>query len=58
MGQPLPHPIREATAHHAGDGSLSIRQGRWKLEKTGSSGVERLDALLESYIQRGRSTPG
>ena len=80
----------------AGDGSFSIRQGRWKLELTGSSGyanlspaevrrrnmppvqlydlqsdmgarrnvydgfpevVERLKALLESYRERGRSTP-
>jgi arylsulfatase A-like enzyme len=98
LGQPLAQPIREATVHHAGDGSFSIRQGRWKLEKTGSSGgysnlapeevrrrnlppiqlydldadigetrniydrfpevVARLDALLESYKLRGRSTPG
>ena len=90
-------PIREATVHQAGDGSFSIRQGRWKLELTPSSGgysnlsaeearrrnlppiqlydleadvgerrnvydgfpevVARLDALLDSYRQRGRSTP-
>lgn len=38
LGKPLPKPIREATVHHAGDGSFSIRQGRWKLENTPSSG--------------------
>ncbi|MEM7016429.1 MAG: arylsulfatase [Pseudomonadota bacterium] len=38
LGQPVPKPIREATVHHAGDGSFSIRQGRWKLENTPSSG--------------------
>jgi arylsulfatase A-like enzyme len=98
VGEPYDGPIREATVHHAGDGSFSIRQGRWKLELTPSSGgygnlddeelrrrnlpaiqlydleadiaetrnvydrypevVERLTALLESYQERGRSTPG
>ena len=97
VGERLAAPIREATVHQAGDGSFSIRLGRWKLELTGSSGgyanlspdgvrrrnmppvqlydlesdvgerrnvydgspevVERLEALLESYRQRGRSTP-
>ena len=97
LNEPLVEPIREATVHQAGDGSFSIRQGRWKLENTPSSGgysnqdpeevrrlnlppvqlydlendigemtnvhdrhpdiVERLDGLLESYKQRGRSTP-
>ncbi len=97
VGERLAAPIREATVHQAGDGSFSIRQGRWKLELTPSSGgygnlsaeearrrnlppvqlydleadvgerrnvydgfpevVERLEALLESYRERGRSTP-
>ena len=97
VGEPLTEPIREATVHSAGDGSFSIRQGRWKLENTPSSGgygnqspeevarlglppiqlydleadigettnvwdqhpevVEELNALLESYQDRGRSTP-
>jgi arylsulfatase A-like enzyme len=38
LGQRLSQPIREATVHHAGDGSFSIRQRRWKLELTPSSG--------------------
>ena len=98
VGAPYTGLIREATVHHAGDGSFSIRQGRWKLELTPSSGgygnlddeevrrrnlppiqlydlaadigetrnvylqfpevVERLRALLESYQERSRSTPG
>ena len=97
VGERLAGPIREATVHQAGDGSFSIRQGRWKLELTPSSGgygnlsaeearrrnlppvqlydleadigerrnvydgfpevVERLEALLEGYRERGRSTP-
>ena len=38
LGEPLTQPIREATVQQAGDGSFSIRQGRWKLENTPSSG--------------------
>ena len=97
VGERRAAPIREATVHQAGDGSFSIRQGRWKLELTPSSGgygnlsaeearrrnlppvqlydleadvgerrnvydgfpevVYRLEALLESYRERGRSTP-
>ncbi len=38
VGDTYNRPIREATIHHAGDGSFSIRQGRWKLELTPSSG--------------------
>ncbi len=97
VGEPLSEPIREATVHQAGDGSFSIRQGRWKLELTPSSGgygnlseeevrrrnlppiqlydlkadigetrnvhdrfpevVKRLEALLDGYRRRGRSTP-
>jgi arylsulfatase A-like enzyme len=34
----LSHPLREATVHHAIDGSFSIRQGRWKLELCPGSG--------------------
>ena len=38
LGEALAHPIREATVHQADDGSLSIRQGRWKLEMCAGSG--------------------
>ena len=38
LGEALPNPIREATVHQADDGSLSIRQGRWKLEMCAGSG--------------------
>lgn len=38
LGQRLSEPIREAIVQQAGDGSYSIRQGRWKLEDTPSSG--------------------
>ena len=31
-------PIREATVSQSGDGSFTIRQGRWKLENTASGG--------------------
>ena len=31
-------PVREATVHQSVDGSLSIRQGRWKLEMCAGSG--------------------
>ncbi len=31
-------PVREATVHHSGNGSFSIRQGRWKLEFCPDSG--------------------
>lgn len=97
MGKPREGPIREATVHLAGDGSLSIRQGQWKLALCPGSGggslppetamrlglpmvqlydleqdlgeennlqaehpdvVYRLTRLLESYVEKGRSTPG
>ncbi len=90
-------PVREATVHASINGSLSIRQGKWKLEICPGSGgwsapkgpkelaglpavqlydlsvdvaekenvqathtdvVDRLTALLQSYIDKGRSTPG
>jgi arylsulfatase A-like enzyme len=90
-------PVREAVVHASIDGSLAIRQGRWKLALCAGSGgwsapktakelaglpavqlydlerdpgertnvqaeqpqeVERLTKLLQSYIDRGRSTPG
>jgi arylsulfatase A-like enzyme len=90
-------PVREATVHASIDGSLAIRQGKWKLELCAGSGgwsspktpkelaglpavqlydmtqdvgerrnvaaeqtevVDRLTALLQGYIDRGRSTPG
>ncbi len=38
LGERLSGPIREATVHHAGDGSFSIRQGKWKLELCPGSG--------------------
>ena len=38
LGQSLDTPIREATISTAGSGAFSIRQGRWKLELTPSSG--------------------
>ena len=38
LGEALAHPIREATVHQADDGSLSIRQSRWKLEMCAGSG--------------------
>ena len=38
LGEPRTQPIREATVSQAGDGSFTIRQGRWKLENTPSSG--------------------
>ena len=38
LGQSLDTPIREATISTAGSGAFSIRQGRWKLEMTPSSG--------------------
>lgn len=31
-------PVREATVHHSGNGSFSIRRGRWKLEFCPGSG--------------------
>lgn len=97
VGEQFTAPIREATVSTAGNGTFSIRQGRWKLDLTGSTGgygnisqeevaaqglpliqlydlendigetnnvyaeypdvVNRLNALLESYKVRGRSTP-
>ena len=50
LGEPLLEPIREATVHQAGDGSFSIRQGRWKLEKTASSGG--YSRLSEDEVRR------
>jgi arylsulfatase A-like enzyme len=38
LGVPLERPLREATVHTSIDGSLSIRQGRWKLEMCPGSG--------------------
>lgn len=38
QGTPLNEPLREATVHTSVDGSLSIRQGRWKLEMCPGSG--------------------
>ncbi len=38
LGQPLAGPLREAIVHASIDGSLSIRQGRWKLELCPGSG--------------------
>jgi arylsulfatase A-like enzyme len=97
VGDKFVAPIREATVATAGNGTFSVRQGRWKLNLTGSTGgygnisqkevvaqglpliqlydlendvgetnnvyaeypdvVNRLNALLESYKVRGRSTP-
>lgn len=98
LGENLSEPIREATIATAGNGVFAIRQGRWKLELTGSTGgygripeaevaaqglplvqlydlendvgetnnvyaeypdvVNRLNTLLESYKESGRSSPG
>ncbi|UCC51107.1 MAG: arylsulfatase [Anaerolineaceae bacterium] len=38
LGAPLDEPLREATVHTSIDGSLSIRQGHWKLEMCPGSG--------------------
>ena len=38
LEQPGAAPGRQATVHHSGDGSFSIRQGRWKLELCPGSG--------------------
>lgn len=38
LGDPYEGPIREATVHASIDGSLSIRQGNWKLELCPGSG--------------------
>ena len=38
VGDNLDSPIREATIATAGNGAFSVRQGRWKLELTGSTG--------------------
>ena len=38
LGESLDTPLREATVHTSIDGSLSIRQGRWKLEMCPGSG--------------------
>lgn len=37
-GERLTAPLREATVHSSVDGSLSLRQGRWKLEMCPGSG--------------------
>lgn len=37
-GEKLDKPIREATVHQSADGSLSIRQGKWKLAVCPGSG--------------------
>ena len=37
VGDNLDSPIREATIATAGNGAFSVRQGRWKLELTGST---------------------
>jgi len=37
-GEPAGPSRREATVHHSGDGSFSIRRGRWKLEMCAGSG--------------------
>ncbi|MEZ4615704.1 MAG: arylsulfatase [Caldilineaceae bacterium] len=38
QGEPLSEPLRPATVHSSMNGSLSIRQGRWKLEMCPGSG--------------------
>ena len=38
VGNSSSTPIREATISTAGNGAFSVRQGRWKLELTGSTG--------------------
>ncbi len=38
LDKPYEKPIREATVHHSINGSLSIRQGKWKLELCPDSG--------------------
>ena len=38
LGEDLPGPLRPATVHTSVDGSLSIRQGHWKLEMCPGSG--------------------
>ncbi len=38
QGAPLDSSLREATVHSSANGSLSIRQGRWKLEMCPGSG--------------------
>ena len=38
VGSSSSTPIREATISTAGNGAFSVRQGRWKLELTGSTG--------------------
>ena len=38
LGESGHKPLREATVHTSADGSLSIRQGRWKLEMCAGSG--------------------
>ena len=55
LGESRSEPIREATVHQAGDGSFSIRQGRWKLEKTASSGG--YSRLSEEEVRRRNLPP-
>jgi arylsulfatase A-like enzyme len=38
LGQKYSGPLREATVHQSMDGSMSIRQGRWKLIMCAGSG--------------------
>ncbi|GIS50787.1 MAG: hypothetical protein Ct9H90mP25_2210 [Gammaproteobacteria bacterium] len=38
VGSSSSTPIREAKISTAGNGAFSVRQGRWKLELTGSTG--------------------
>ncbi|MEN8200957.1 MAG: sulfatase-like hydrolase/transferase [Bacteroidota bacterium] len=38
LGESCDNPIREATVHHSGNGSFSIRQGKWKLVLCAGSG--------------------
>jgi hypothetical protein len=41
LGTKLDKPLREATVHHSGNGSLAIRQGNWVLIDAKSGGVRK-----------------